>query len=644
MKKKRFFYEYEFSCLIKTFRIMRIMVFLLLASIFQTLANDAYAQKTKLSLNFSGIKLEDALREIEDHSEFFFLYNKNFVDTDRKVTLSVKNEEISRILDNLFSGTEIDYTITNRKIILAPSSLSNNLQQQKSVSGTVSDQSGLPLPGVTVIVKGTTQGTITDAEGKYSLSNIPGDATLIFSFVGMKTQEVLVSGKTSIDIVMAEDAIGIEEVVAVGYGVQKKVNLTGAVETVRVNEIKSRPITNASLALQGKVAGAFISQNSGQPGNDDATILIRGLGTFNNSSPLIIIDGMEGNLNDVNPIDIESVSVLKDAASTAIYGNRAANGVVLISTRKGAADKMQVDYTAYYGVQSVTTMPKLLKGVEYLDIMALAHYNTNKIWPSWYNDTYMDNYRNNVDPLRYPTDFDWVEAVFNPATIINNHVNLSGGNKRFQFSASVGYLDQDGVVDGNNSKKLSFRTNLTSHFLNDKLTINLNTAGHDQITDDLVQGMTTAMYYVYVAPSTTPMKIPGYGYTNYGYNWAATEAGGYRKTTDSPINVRISANFNITKGLDVNASYGIYRGLSELEVFAPSVYLYSYKDDGTILETLSSEETGLNNSRGQSLTKTFNAQTNYSKELFDQFQFSIMGGFESREYRYDSMWGKQGKL
>jgi len=200
MKKIKPFHECDFSCLTKTFRIMRITVFLMLAVILQTFANEAYSQKTKLSLDYTNTRLEVVLDDIEDLSEFFFLANEKLVDLDRSVNLSVKNKKIDEILDMLFAGTDVVYTITDRKIILAPSFLTEDAQQQRSVSGKVTDSGGQPLPGVTVVVKGTTQGTVTNADGDYSLANIPEDATLQFSFVGMRTQEVAVGSKTNINL------------------------------------------------------------------------------------------------------------------------------------------------------------------------------------------------------------------------------------------------------------------------------------------------------------------------------------------------------------------------------------------------------------------------------------------------------------
>lgn len=613
--------------------IMKLQILFILGIFLQAYAGTSVAQTKRLNLELKNNTLKEVLQFIEQKSEYSVIYKDEYFKNSGTINQEFNNKLATEILDEVLEKENLSYVVKGRVIVIMPR---NEISQQKAitVSGKVTDSSGQPLPGVAVMVKKSNQGIVTDTNGTYTLSSVPENSTIVFSFVGMKSQEIVLNGKTQVNVVLVEDAIGIEEVVAVGYGTQRKVNLTGAVETVRVDEIKSRPLTNTSLALQGKVAGAFVSQKSGQPGNDDATILIRGVGTFNNNAPLVIIDGMEGNLNDVNPKDIASISVLKDAASSAIYGNRAANGVILITTQRGSTDKMMVDYTGYYGVQSVTTMPELLKGVEYLDLMALAHFNTNRTWPTWYNDEFMNNYRNKVDEQRYPTNFSWVDAVFSPAQIIDNHVNISGGNNRFQYSASVGYLDQDGVVEGNSSRKLSFRTNLSSNYLNEKLKIDLSFSGHDMITDDLVNGMEDAMYNVYVSPSTTPIEIKGYGYTWPGYNWAAKDAGGYRRMNSTPINARIALDYEFFKGAKLNVAYNLSRSDYQFEVFRPRVITYGYKSDGSIIGT-PTETTSLSYLGSKSLTKTFNANLYYSRELFNALQLSVMGGFEAREYRYD---------
>jgi TonB-linked SusC/RagA family outer membrane protein len=618
---------------------MKLTLCIILFSLLGAIASESYSQTTKLSLNLKESAVRDVLGAIENQSEFFFLYSEKIIDVNRRVNIEVRESTIEKILDKVFAATNVNYAVKGRQIVLTTPEATNffrdsSTQQRKSISGKVIDDSGLPLPGVTVLVKGTTQGTITNEDGIYSLSNITEGTTLVFSFVGMLANEIIVGNQTTIDITMKALTIGIEEVVAVGYGTQKLANLTGAVESIDIDGIGSRPLTNAGLALQGKVAGAYISQTSGQPGKDDASILIRGVGTFGNSSPLVIIDGMEGRINDVNPRDIKSVSILKDAASSAIYGNRAANGVILITTKRGNSDKMSIEYTGYYGVQQVTTMPKLLTGLEYLEASAEASFNANGSYPTWYTDpNYMNRFRNKVDPYLYPTDYDWIDATFRPANIVDNYVSISGGNKDFQYSTSVGYLDQDGIVKGNSTKKLSFRTNLSTNFFKEKLKINFLASGHEQKTDDLVDGMTTAIYSIYVAPSTERLDIPGVGYLPYGYNFAATEAGGYRRDKTTPINVMMSASFQPLKSLNVSSSYGLYKWDYSNEVFKPKVALVTLNPNGSV-RPVTPRTTSLSIFQQNSLTKVFNATANYSVELPKGHGFNILAGFESREYNY----------
>lgn len=509
--------------------------------------------------------------------------------------------------------------------------------QNITVKGTVSDVNNEPVIGATIVEVGnTTHGTITDVDGKYVLSEVPSDAILLFTYVGMETQIISVNGRTTINVIMESNTELLDEVVVVGYGTQKKANLTGAVESVDLDGFSSRALTNTGLALQGKVAGAFIIQTSSQPGKDDANILIRGVGTFGDSSPLVIIDGMEGRINDVNPKDIESISVLKDASASAIYGNRAANGVIIINTKRGGNIKTSVEYTGYYGVQQVTTMPELLTGLDFLEAQAEANFNANGFYPNWYTDpNYMNYFRNGVDPYLFPTDYDWIKEIFRPASIIDNYVNVSGGSQHFQYSSSVGYLHQDGIVKGNSTEKLSFRANLSSNLLKQKLKLNIFASGHNQNTDDLVDGMTTAIYNVYVTPSTSRMEIPtvGYGPSASAYTFAANKEGGYRLDNSTPITIRLSANYNVFKGLDLNASYGLYKWDYNNEVYKPKVQQVSLNSDGSVRLPIPNP-TSLTINQQNSLTKVFNSTANYSFNLKNKHTFKFLTGIEAREFIY----------
>ncbi|MGE4586329.1 MAG: TonB-dependent receptor plug domain-containing protein, partial [Mangrovibacterium sp.] len=342
MKKNiRFALKAKNACLThKHLLMMKLTVFLLLFTVIQSLGIESYSQETKFNLNYKNSSLKEILVSIENQSEFYFLYSSKIVDVDRKINaISIHGKNILETLDEIFKDTDIFYTIKNRQILLScendQSIAVNSNQQQRSVSGKVTDISGLPLPGVTVVVKGTTQGTITDIDGNYALSHIPGDAILLFSFVGMKAQEISVAGKTVINIAMEEETIGLDEVVAIGYGTVRKSDLTGAVGVIKADRLDQQINTNVGSALQGKMAGVSIEASGGLPGSE-MNIQIRGAGSLNNNLPLILVDNIPvTSLNNINPTDIESMEVLKDASAAAIYGSRAANGVILVTTKGG---------------------------------------------------------------------------------------------------------------------------------------------------------------------------------------------------------------------------------------------------------------------------------------------------------------------
>jgi TonB-dependent SusC/RagA subfamily outer membrane receptor len=403
---------------------MKLTVILSLLLFTQTFALKSYSQRTLLNLKMENVTIKEVLRTIEDKSEYFFLYNDDLINVSRIVSIDAKNEKIQDVLSQLFTDQNITFLIKDRQIVLSPlpveaSSVSVSVieQQNKTIKGKVTDSSGSPLPGVTVVVKGTTNGNITDTNGNYSLSNIPENATLQFSFVGMKAQEVAVGTKTTINVTLAEETVGIEEVVAVGYGTQKKVNLTGSISTVKFDEaITNRPLTNVSQALGGAVTGVWVSQNSGKPGNDESQLRVRGWGTMNNSNPLVIIDGVEGSFNQLNTNDIESISVLKDAASAAIYGSKAASGVILITTKLGQHnEKMQINLSSYFGIQSLGRRYDVINNsVEYMELwnQALVNEGSSPLFP----DYLISAFKNGNDPYKYPNT-NWYDELFKTAPI-----------------------------------------------------------------------------------------------------------------------------------------------------------------------------------------------------------------------------------
>jgi TonB-linked SusC/RagA family outer membrane protein len=420
---------------------MRLSLFLLIMSIFQVQAISVYAQKTQLSLDFRSTSIEKILSEIEGQSEYYFLYNKNLVDVKRKVDIQVKDQQIGVILDQLFGGTDVNYRIFNRQIVLSvgENPISGVSAQVRTVTGKVTNEAGEPIPGVTVVVKGTTMGTITDVDGKYSLKDVQGDGTLLFSFVGMRNQEVTVSGKHVIDIVLEEETIGLNEVVAIGYGVQKKATLTGAIGTIKAEEMLQRPVANTTELLQGQVAGLVTQQSSGLPGADGTTLSIRGFG----NNPLIIVDGVYSSLAQVDPNDIESVSVLKDAAA-AIYGARAGNGVILVTTKRGNEKASQVTYHGSVSVTQPTFLAKQVNAREYAEMLYEAGVNPSDYGPRHIHyDPETKALTSLVDGSNYE-GYNWAKAMYRNWTPQHQH-NLSarGGNDKIKYFVSAGFTDQE---------------------------------------------------------------------------------------------------------------------------------------------------------------------------------------------------------
>lgn len=332
-------------------------------------------------------------------------------------------------------------------------------QAKHSIKGVVEDALG-PIAGANVVEKGTTNGTITDMDGNFTLEVSP-NSILVVSYIGYKDQQIPVNNQSSFSIKLIEDSQALEEVVVVGYGTQKKVNLTGSVSSINVSELaESRPITNVSQALAGMAAGIQVSASSNQPGNDNADIKVRGQGTLNESSPLVIIDGVEANINSVNPQDIESMSVLKDAASASIYGSRAANGVILITTKQGKSGTLKLEYNGYVSFESIRkTLTPVSNYADYMELVNEGYTNSNLA--TKFSQTSIDAWRNDAgkNPLLYPNT-DWIDETFQ-SSVANNHVlSMNGGSEKIRFYSSFGFSDNPGVVENAGYKKYNGRVNV----------------------------------------------------------------------------------------------------------------------------------------------------------------------------------------
>ncbi len=438
----------------RTCRIMKVLLILLTTTLV-SFATGSYSQSKNLNFRLEQVNLIEVFEQIEKQSDMKVAYDISCINVHQKVTILADDATVENVIKKVLENTDLSYRILNHYIIISKNE-NNGTVQQKSISGKVTDSSGSPVPGVSVVVKGTTIGTITDATGKYTLPNIPEKSVLQFSFVGMKLQEIMIGNNSTIDVSLVEDAIGIEEVVAIGYGVQKKVNLTGSVQAVSSEQLESRPVTNISNALSGNLSGVSVVKSSGAPGAG-SNITIRGLGSFGSSSPLVLVDGLETNIDDVLPSDVESISVLKDAASASIYGSRAANGVILITTKRGKASPFKVSYDFYIGKQKAVNLPNYVGAVEYMKYENEARANVGQ--PASFSTELINQWQNSPDRDAFPNT-NWVqEAITGSGNQQSHALSMSGGTEDSKYFISFGYQNQAGIISNNEFKKYSIRFN-----------------------------------------------------------------------------------------------------------------------------------------------------------------------------------------
>ena len=447
---------------------MRITLFFILIAVTQVIAGKTYSQNARLSLHLKNVSTKNILQQIEDNTGYYFIYDASVVDVERKVSIEAIDETITGILDALFDGSNVEYKINNRQIALTVGSFTPAVsQQQKSVSGKVTDNSGVPLPGVSIVIKGTTQGAITDTDGSFSLSNVPVDVTLVFSFVGMKTQEMAVAGKTRINVKMEEETVGLEEIVAVGYGTQKKVNLTGAIASVKTEQIGNIPAANLSNTIAGRAPGVTVVGTSGLAGAS-SKISIRG--SFD--EPLFVINGVIKSKADFDALDateVESINFLKDAASASIYGSKAGNGVVLVTTKRGKVQKPTFEYKGSYSFSSSTRPVQdytATQEIEYVNQMAVTLGQAKP-----YGQEIYDYFKDKSYSIN--------DYIWQTPTVEQHNVGVSGGSETLTYYLSLGYHSEDGSYKNLNYDRYNFRSDVTAN-ISKRFKVNVNISGNQR--------------------------------------------------------------------------------------------------------------------------------------------------------------------
>lgn len=622
----------------KSLIIMRCIFLFLLLGTLQITASVTYSQSVKLSLDVRNRSVQEVLSIIEQKSSFYFTYNLKQINADRKVSVSVDNKSIEDVLNELFLRDGVKYVINDTHIVLYKTDKEYQAalnQQKKIITGTVTDASGEPAIGVNIIEKGSTNGAITDLEGHFSLP-VSANSILQISYIGYIGQEIAVKNQTNLLIQLKEDSQTLEEVVVVGYGTQKKENLTGAVSSVSLNNVPTLSYNNSSSMLAGKVPGVFVTQNSGQPGRDNATVRIRGVGTMNDSNPLILIDGMEGDLNAVDPKDIESISVLKDASSAAIYGNRAANGVIIVTTKKGKKnEKLSINYNGSVGFQLASRIPDTFNAYEHALLYneALINCGMAKI----YTDEDVQKFKLGTEDGYKDTN--WAKLFYDGAKPVTTHnLSLKGGGERIASFLSLGYLYQEGIRYKQSYDRINIRSNTQAYFLkDDKLSVQFlldftrgmrNDGLAKYQTGSALDDASPTMQLKYNDPDDPSKQVFG-SYS--GLYFAAIDQGAFYKETNYNLNGKALLNYEIVKNLNLHFEYGASYELTDLNQFVPAATGYYFWSD--VFHSWGSS--AVNRNHGNSLHTTLNAYADYSLEIAKEHRFKFLVGFSQEEKIYN---------
>ena len=623
---------------INSFRKMKLLILLVTLSIVQMVAMESHAQGTKMTLSLSDITLNEAIKEIEKHTQYVFFLNNSEIDLNKKVNIKAKNADIEDVLKQMLNN--YNYKVENNKIIL----LSYINQQDKTIKGTIVDESGLPVIGANVIIKGTANGTITNIDGEFTLQ-APSGSVIQVSYIGYLSTEFTVSDKADYQIQLREDSQSLEEVVVVGYGIQKKVNVIGSIAQIGSKELSNRSTPSLSNALTGQMPGISVIQRSGKPGDSNGIIRVRGVGSIssagddagkdkdNKSDALVLIDGIPGDLNTINPEDVESISVLKDASSAAIYGSRAANGVVLVTTKTGNEGKISVSYNGYAGYNEATALPKFVNSWEWA-----TRYN-QAVGREEYSTDAIQKMKDGSDPDRYANENYLKQMVGNKGFQTGHNIAINGGSKQNRYMLSMGYLSQDGIVDKNNYSRYDARANIINELASNLILTSRFSGTHGKRKEpnvpggDDAPGMEGAIGKALRFPGLYPTVLSD------GSFGTGPEQHG------TPMSWIMSPSFYEKPEFSVNANIRLdYEPIKDLKIAGIGAYQYTNGEEKGYKSTLKLSDgrtlgpSWMQHTMDKTIYKTFQATANYSKS-FGMHNLGALVGYSWEEQHYSKLKG-----
>lgn len=602
------------------------------------LSGTAFAQRVSLTMN--NVTVKQAMDALKKQSGYSFVFSSEDVDTKKKVSVDADDQKVEEVVRQILDGQSVTYEIKGKNVVVRSTTSTVPTGQKKTVKGQVVDAAGIPVIGANIVAKGTTNGTITDIDGNFSLEVTEG-TILTVSYIGYMDYQVKVGKQSKLVITLKENSHALEELVVVGYGTQKKVNLTGAVESVKSESIASKPVTSVAQALTGEAAGVTVIQRSSKPGAYDETIRIRGVGTWGNANPLVLVDGVELGMDKVNPNDIENISVLKDAAAASIYGSRAGNGVILITTKKGTAEKKpMVSFSSNVGVQVVTRFVKKDNALDYVKRRDKELINDGK--SPIFTDMIAQMEAGNWDPDHLIANTDWLDEVLHPALQHNHNISLTGGSKNFSYMASLGYLGQESVV-GNNTDFERYNGRLNTHSqITEWFGLDANMAYMLSTSKEPACGTTEITMRALGIESYLPVQFSDGTYVHSTTNQNPVRMGftddyGSTKSTTNNFSALVSPELS-KWGFKLKGLLAYERQNYRYDKFQKTVKFDSFTPEGAINPIQNEAVTVPENKKmdnWSALTNiTLNATLNYDKTI-GYHDLSVLLGCSSELYNYE---------
>lgn len=635
-------------------RIMKLITVIMIAFIVQIHAS-TFGQYVTLKENNKNLR--SIFKEIRKQTGYLVLYESSIVNRAAVVTVALDKVPLNEALKIILQNQALDFEIKQKSIILSKHKIDiepvAEKIQQIDLKGKVSDESGKGIPNVNVSIKGTKKGVSTDTQGNFSITLASGENEIVVSAVGFETQTIAVNNRTTINIILKEMTAKLDEFVVVGYGTQKKINLSGSVSTVSGKTITERPVPNLTNLLQGRISGLDVVQPTGEPGRDNGSFRLRGQGSYGSSSaPLILVDGVIGSINNLSPQDIENVTVLKDASSASIYGARAANGVILVTTKKGKAGTDIIEYNGSYGISEATRVPELItNSVTYMEMYNQAKARSGQ--PAQYTQAQIDAYKNNPNSDQYP-NFNWLDYILGTGPIHNHSLGFSGGTAKSTYNISLNYLDQNSITKGYLYKRynglLDFSNQLNKRV---KVGANINFSYQDLKAPWLVNDDLLLLAYA-AAPTFMPYLPDGSGrvatrdyVSSGGTNRTPEEVynTGSQFTKNYNVNAQGFIDVNIVKGLQwySKAAVTFFNQDFRNRQFRSPSFAYQPNANGVYQEVGNgnSNFVGLQQSSARNITKIFYSTLNYNTKFANDHNFSALFGYEQQDNRSTNLSGNR---